>query len=106
MNLVCKEYCACSLEDEGVLILSEFAGAAQELGIGAILVNPFDMAAVGDAIKEAVTMPAHERHRRMQLLRAQVREHNVYRWVERFLDSVPRTRAQEAAANVRGVAQL
>ena len=101
MNLVCKEYCACSLEDEGVLILSEFAGAAQELGVGALLVNPFDTEAVGDAIKEAVTMPASERHRRMQALREQVREHNVYRWVERFLGSVGEEPAEEVA-NLRG----
>jgi trehalose 6-phosphate synthase/phosphatase len=87
MNLVCKEYCACSLEDDGVLILSEFAGAAQELAEGAILVNPFDTDAVAEAIFEAVTMPEQERRRRMQLLRRRIRTDNVYRWVERFLDA-------------------
>jgi trehalose 6-phosphate synthase len=85
MNLVCKEYCACSLEDDGVLILSEFAGAAQELRDGAILVNPFDTSAVADAIHEAVTMSENERHHRMQHLRAHIRKHNVFRWVDRFL---------------------
>jgi trehalose 6-phosphate synthase len=85
MNLVAKEYCACSLEDNGVLILSEFAGAADELADGALLVNPFDIEAVADALFQAVTMGDEERAQRMQRLRKTVREHNIYRWVELFL---------------------
>jgi trehalose 6-phosphate synthase/phosphatase len=85
MNLVCKEYCACSLEDDGVLILSEFAGAAAELDIGALLVNPYDTDAVAEAIRTAITMPETERRARMQRLRAHIRHHNVARWSERFL---------------------
>ena len=85
MNLVCKEYCACSLEDDGVLILSEFAGAASELAEGALLVNPFDEHAVGDALHRALTMPDAERRHRMQLMRQQVRDNNVHAWVERYL---------------------
>jgi trehalose-6-phosphate synthase len=46
MNLVAKEYCACTIDDEGVLILSEFAGAAAQLGRSALLVNPYDMEGV------------------------------------------------------------
>lgn len=87
MNLVCKEYCACSLEDDGVLILSEFAGAAAELRDGALLVNPFDTSAVADAIHQAITMPPEERHRRMRMLRNHVRTNNVYRWVDTFLEA-------------------
>ena len=85
MNLVCKEYCACSLENDGVLVLSEFAGAARELQVGALLVNPFDTDAVAEAIHTAATMSVEERRARMQGMRAHVREHDVYRWVESFL---------------------
>ena len=101
MNLVCKEYCACSLEDDGVLILSEFAGAAAELREGALLVNPFDTSQVADAIHQAITMSADDRHRRMQHMRAQVRTHNVYRWVDRFLAMAARdgSRLGVVAAN-------
>lgn len=102
MNLVCKEYCACSLEDDGVLILSEFAGAAAELDIGALLVNPYDTDAVADAIRTAIVMPEAERRARMQRLRAQIRHHNVARWSERFLAAaaeVDAARTQEIAAS-------
>ncbi|HEX9759931.1 MAG TPA: trehalose-6-phosphate synthase, partial [Candidatus Acidoferrales bacterium] len=61
MNLVAKEYCACSDQDNSVLILSEFAGAAQELGVGALLVNPNDMDGLAEAIRAAYTMKLTER---------------------------------------------
>lgn len=85
MNLVCKEYCACSLEDDGVLVLSEMAGAAVELGDGALIVNPFDILQVADAIHQAVTMPEDEKLERMRRLRTIVREHDVHAWVEGYL---------------------
>ena len=85
MNLVAKEYCACSIEDRGVLVLSEFAGAAWQMGEGALLVNPFDIQAVGDAIHQAVVMEDEERARRMKSLRQGVRDSDIYGWVESFL---------------------
>ena len=85
MNLVAKEYCACSLDENGVLILSEFAGAAAELQRGAILVNPFDSVAVGDAICEAFRMTPDERARRMKKLRHTIRKHDIFWWVDSFL---------------------
>jgi len=90
MNLVAKEYCAASVEGNGVLILSEFAGAADRLGKGAVLVNPYDIEGTADAIYAAFTMPHDERIRRMTLLQAEIRRNDVYRWVERFVDSIPR----------------
>jgi trehalose 6-phosphate synthase len=60
MNLVAKEYCACTVDDNGVLILSEFAGAARQLGKGALLVNPYDIEGTADAIYSAYIMPAEE----------------------------------------------
>jgi trehalose 6-phosphate synthase len=85
MNLVAKEYCACSVERKGVLILSEFAGAADQLGKGALLVNPYDIEGTADAIFKAYSMPHEERLRRMTLLRTQVRRNNVHRWASWFL---------------------
>jgi trehalose 6-phosphate synthase len=85
MNLVAKEYCACSVERKGVLILSEFAGAADQLGKGALLVNPYDIEGTADAIFQAYSMPQGERLRRMALLRAHIRRNDVHRWADWFL---------------------
>jgi len=85
MNLVAKEYCACSVEGKGVLILSEFAGAADQLGKGALLVNPYDIENTADAIFRAFSMSHEERRRRMNLLRAQIRRNDVHRWASWFL---------------------
>lgn len=84
MNLVSKEYCASSIDNNGVLILSEFAGAAAQMGKGAILVNPYDIDRTADAIYEAYTMPIDERKHRMTLLRADIRRNNVHRWANWF----------------------
>jgi trehalose 6-phosphate synthase/phosphatase len=85
MNLVAKEYCACNIDGNGVLILSEFAGAVQQLHRYALVVNPYDVSAVGQALFEALEMPVDERQRRMHRLRAIVRRHDIFRWVETFL---------------------
>ena len=85
MNLVAKEYCACSIEEDCVLILSEFAGAAEQLRKGAILVNPHDVEAVAEAIKAAHGMPEEERTARMRAMRRSIRREDVFDWVESFL---------------------
>lgn len=85
MNLVAKEYCACSIEEDCVLILSEFAGAAAQLAGGALLVNPFDIEAVAEAIRDAVLMSEAERVARMRRLRRAVRRQDVFWWVDCFL---------------------
>lgn len=87
MNLVAKEYCACSLEEVSVLILSEFAGAAAQLYRGAVLVNPFDMDGVADAIYRAFKMTKEERRSRMRRLRRSIQKYNVFWWVDSFLHS-------------------
>ena len=85
MNLVAKEYVAAQdPEDPGVLILSRFAGAAQQL-TEALLVNPYSADDIAQAIKAALTMPLEERMRRWQALERSVREENVIRWGENFL---------------------
>jgi len=100
MNLVAKEYVAAQVEEPGVLILSELAGAAEELQ-EALLVNPFDVDAVADALLRALTMAPDERRARMTALRDRVRENSVQAWVARFLDS-----AEAAAARPRTVSPL
>jgi trehalose 6-phosphate synthase len=87
MNLVAKEYAAAHIDGDGVLVLSEFAGAADEL-IDAVLVNPHDDRALQDAIVEAVEMHRHERRERMAGLRDQIRKSDVQGWADRFLDAV------------------
>jgi trehalose 6-phosphate synthase/phosphatase len=87
MNLVAKEYCACSIEEDCVLILSEFAGAAAQLQRGALLVNPYDIEGVADAIHRAYTMNDDERRNRMRRLRRGVRECDIFWWVDSYLQA-------------------
>ena len=98
MNLVAKEYCACSIEEDCVLILSEFAGAAEQLGAGALLVNPYDVRGVAEALRAAHAMPQAERLARMRALRRAVRREDVYRWVDAFLGAASARRLRAAAA--------
>ncbi len=84
MNLVAKEFVAAQAELEGVLILSEFAGAARELG-DALIINPYDTEQFAAAIQQALAMPSEERRERMARMRRQVEENNIYRWAANFL---------------------
>lgn len=88
MNLVCKEYCASNISEDGVLILSEFAGAAPQMSDGGLIVNPHDCDGVADAIYRAVMMDREERLDRMRRLRREVFRNDVFRWVNSFLDQV------------------
>lgn len=85
MNLVAKEYCACQTERRGVLVLSEFAGAAVQLADGALLVNPYDILGVAAAIARACEMPIEERKRRMVRLQRNIHAEDVHNWVDDFL---------------------
>lgn len=85
MNLVCKEYCAACVDDNGVLVLSEFAGAAQQLQSHALMVNPLHREQMADAIYRAFAMPIEERRARMRRLRGSVARHDVLEWVSEFL---------------------
>jgi trehalose 6-phosphate synthase/phosphatase len=87
MNLVAKEYCASCIDDIGVLILSEFAGAASRLDVGAVLVNPYNLEEVADAIYHAYYMDIDEQKNRMRKLRGEIRKNDVFRWVDQFIRS-------------------
>jgi len=95
MNLVAKEYCASRLDDSGVLVLSEFTGAAAELD-RAVLVNPHDIDGMAAAIAQAIDLPKAERARRMRSLRQRIRKRTVFDWAQDFLGAVER--AAPAAA--------
>ena len=99
MNLVAKEYVAAHLADNGALILSEFAGAAEEL-TQALLVNPYDIDAIAARIKQALEMSPAERASRMHAMRTQVHRNNLEHWSELFLSALlpERNFAAEASA--------
>ena len=90
MNLVAKEYVASRNDNRGVLVLSEFAGAADELG-SALMVNPHDIDGLKDTIVRAIEMPPAEQGRRMRALRRRVFEQNVDVWSRSFLDALTAT---------------
>jgi alpha,alpha-trehalose-phosphate synthase [UDP-forming] len=96
MNLVAKEFVASRQDDDGVLVLSQFTGSARELS-DALLVNPFAVHEIADAIGTAIDMPADERARRMQRMREQVRTNNIYRWAGKILSTLLKFDFPEAA---------
>jgi len=96
MNLVAKEFVAARDDGQGVLLLSQFAGAARELA-AAMLVNPYDLDRVADAIATALTMPPDDQARRMRSLRAQVADNSVYRWAGRLLHDAAAVRRNWSA---------
>ena len=88
MNLVAKEYVASQVEDPGVLVLSELAGASDELGPEALRVHPYDIEGFADVIDTALTMDEAEREHRMARLRRHVRNHDVHDWMNQLFRSV------------------
>jgi trehalose 6-phosphate synthase len=93
MNLVAKEFVAARDDECGTLVLSRFAGAAHELK-EAIIVNPYDVDGVADALHMALTMPAEEQRSRMRAMRAWITEHNVYGWAGEILADAAGVRHQ------------
>ena len=87
MNLVAKEYVAARQDERGVLILSRFTGAARDLR-DAIIVNPYDVKATGEAIAQALQMDVSEMVERMRHMRASVKEHNIYWWASSLIGAL------------------
>ncbi len=100
MNLVAKEFVAARDDEQGVLLLSSFAGASRELS-EALIVNPYDTHGMGEALHRALRMAPAEQRDRMHLMRDLVRQRNVYRWAAQMLIDAARLRRREriAAAN-------
>ena len=99
MNLVAKEFAASRVDGDGVLVLSEFAGAAAELG-DAVVVNPYDLDGVVSGIRRALDMPVDERRRRMRNLRARVSAYDVHAWAEAFIGRLATARGTGARFDV------
>ena len=97
MNLVAKEFVAARTDLKGVLVLSEFTGAAREL-TEALIVNPYDLEASSDALAAALTMPVEEQQDRMRSMRSLLVQFNVYRWAGKMLVDAARLRNQERVA--------
>jgi trehalose 6-phosphate synthase len=97
MNLVAKEYVAARSDLKGVLVLSEFTGAARELS-EALIVNPYDLEASSDALAAALAMPLEEQRDRMMAMRSLLIQFNVYRWAGKMLMDAARLRNQERVA--------
>jgi alpha,alpha-trehalose-phosphate synthase [UDP-forming] len=95
MNLVAKEFVAARDDEDGVLILSKFTGAAVELR-DAQLVNPYDIVGVAEAMHRGLEMGRDERRERMQRMRRQVMENNIYHWAASVLDSLRRIRLEDS----------
>lgn len=87
MNLVAKEYVASRFDEDGVLILSDFAGASREL-TDALVINPFSEEETVEAIRFALEMPDEERRKRMQKMRAEVAENNIFRWAGKIISAL------------------
>jgi trehalose 6-phosphate synthase len=94
MNLVAKEFVAARTDVKGVLVLSEFTGAAREL-TEALIVNPYDLEGSSDALAAALTMPVEEQQDRMRCMRSLLVQFNVYRWAGKMLVDAARLRNQE-----------
>ncbi len=90
MNLVAKEYIAARADQTGVLILSEMAGAAKELG-EAIIINPNDAGAVAEALREALDMPIEEQERRNRIMQTRLERYDVVRWADDFIEKLKET---------------
>ncbi len=96
MNLVAKEFVAARHDEDGVLVLSRFAGASHEL-TDALTVNPYDTVELANAVQMALEMHPEERRRRMRRMRAYVREHNIYRWAGTLVTELSDIHASTAA---------
>jgi alpha,alpha-trehalose-phosphate synthase [UDP-forming]/trehalose-phosphatase len=100
MNLVAKEYVASRVDNRGVLILSEFAGAADELGT-AVRVNPHDIEGLKEAMMRAVEMTPGEQGRRMRTARRRVLEHSVEDWSREFLEALQKFHPRRRVSDTR-----
>jgi len=102
MNLVAKEFVASRPDQTGVLILSEMAGAAKEMG-EALIINPVHSGDFAQALEQALAMPVEEQVRRNRLLQERLRRYNVVRWAEDFVQALVSTRNTEAARRARAL---
>ncbi len=100
MNLIAKEYVAAKTDKTGVLILSEMAGAAKELG-EAIIINPNNIQEIADALKEALEMPKDKQAKRNEIMQNRLRRYNVVRWADDFIRQLLSVKDRQKKFNAR-----
>jgi trehalose 6-phosphate synthase/phosphatase len=105
MNLVAKEFIASRPDGDGVLVLSEFAGAASELS-EALRVNPYDIDGTAETLHRALTMPEGERRTRMAVLRDRVMQHDVHRWARAFIGRLEHARSAGSSLGPSSAASI
>ena len=98
MNLVAKEFIAARDDEDGVLILSRFTGAARELR-DALMVNPYDIDQTAEAVRSALEMGPEEKRQRMQRMRKLIREQNIYHWAGDLIGQLCEIRIPVPAKN-------
>lgn len=106
MNLVSKEYCACQVDLNGVLVLGEMAGAAAQLEDSALLVNPYDIEKTAETIQQALRMDLDERSQRMEALRNAVHRDDVFWWADTFLGTLKDPENFSRRGNVEYLPQI
>jgi alpha,alpha-trehalose-phosphate synthase [UDP-forming] len=100
LNLVAKEFVACQVDERGVLVLSRFTGAAEEID-GALLINPFNLDGFASCVRTALEMGRDERRRRMQRMRAQLRQATLFDWLDGILGRAAAIMEEQAREPVR-----
>jgi trehalose 6-phosphate synthase len=105
MNLVAKEFIAAQVERRGVLLCSEFAGAAEELG-NALLINPYDIEGVAETLRQALEMSPEEKAHRMARLQEHLAEHNIYKWLVDVFTALAHIREENDGTALTAVAAL
>ena len=103
MNLVAKEFIASRVEEDGVLVLSKFTGAARELK-EALQINPFSVEEGAEAYRVALQMHPDDRRRRMRRMREAVEQNNVYRWAGKFLSQLAKVEFPEGSEQEHAIA--
>ncbi len=100
MNLVAKEYVAAQHKRAGMLILSELAGAAAEMG-ESVLVNPSDISQMADAVHEALTMKDEEKQKRLEAMKNRIRDYDVFSWADDILRTTVKVKADRESYRIR-----
>jgi trehalose 6-phosphate synthase len=96
MNLVAKEYVGAREDEQGVLILSRFTGASRELR-DALIVNPYNIDEMAEAIRSAIEMPVDEQKSHMQRMRDTLKKHNIYRWAANLMTELAQLRIEKGS---------
>jgi len=103
MNLVAKEFIASRKDLNGILILSKFAGVFEELAVGSITINPFDLSTILKAFEQAIEMTEIEQRRRMRLMRSKVLKSNIFTWFYTLLNDLAKIKKKHCVHSTQSL---